>query len=161
MPVLVAVETDLGRADPRALRREARQVLRLLHLTRAELSVVLVDDEAMRALNHRYRAKDRTTDVLSFPQDGLEPLPEGEPRILGDVVLCLPQARRQARSRHRGLHEELRRLLVHGVLHLLGHDHEEDDEARRMRREERRLLAHLRAAAEGAPGRVTGRRRAR
>ncbi len=148
MPVLVAVETDLGRADPEALRRDARRVLRLLRLSRAELSVVLVDDEAMRALNHRYRGKDRTTDVLSFPQDGVAPLPAGEPRILGDVVLCLPQARRQAAARHRGLQGELRRLLVHGVLHLLGHDHEADDEARRMRREERRLLAHLRASAE-------------
>lgn len=79
-----------------------------------------VDDAAMRDLNHRYRDKDRTTDVLSFPGDET---PEG--RHLGDVVISLPAARRQAPEGAPGV--EIRRLLLHGVLHCLGHDHETDD----------------------------------
>jgi len=79
-----------------------------------------VGDAAMRELNRRYRDKDKTTDVLSFP--GGE-TPEG--RHLGDVVISLPAAARQAPEETPGV--EIRRLLLHGVLHCLGHDHETDD----------------------------------
>ena len=113
-------------------------MLRAIGQARAELSVALVDDETIAALNGDYRGKPRATDVLSFS------LMEGEHAerrggLLGDVVISVPTAARQARERHRGLEGEVTRLLIHGVLHLVGHDHEEDDEARAMRAEERRL----------------------
>ncbi|MDF1565659.1 MAG: rRNA maturation RNase YbeY [Deltaproteobacteria bacterium] len=143
MPCLVSSELKDPALDLPAVKRDGQQLLKAWHLGRAELSILFVDDPAIRVLNRDYRQKDRPTDVLSFPQDGLGELPAGEPRILGDVVISLPTARRQARERHRGLGEELRRLLVHGFLHLLGHDHEEDDEARVMAAEERKLRALL------------------
>jgi probable rRNA maturation factor len=103
-------------------------------------TVVLVGDRAMRALNLRWRGRDATTDVLSFPaSEG--PSPGGD-RPLGDVVISVPRARLQARWAGHSLVRELQVLLVHGYLHLLGHDHEADGGAmmRLQRRLERRLL---------------------
>jgi len=93
-----------------------------------------VGDRAMRRTNRDFRGKDRTTDVLSFPGG---PTPEG--RHLGDVLVCVPAARRQAAESGRPAGREVRRLLLHGLLHCLGHDHERDGGA--MERLERRLAA--------------------
>lgn len=95
-------------------------------------AVRFVGDRSMRRLNRVFRDKDRTTDVLSFP--GGE-TPEGH--HLGDVVISVPQATRQAAQRDEPLGRELRTLLLHGVLHCLGHDHETDDGE--MEKLERRL----------------------
>jgi rRNA maturation RNase YbeY len=94
----------------------------------------------MRALNRRHRAKDATTDVLSFPA-GRVPDPEGH-RHLGDILISVPQAARQARAAGHPLDRELRLLLLHGYLHLLGYDHERDEGTmlRLQRRLARRLL---------------------
>ncbi|MCG8589343.1 MAG: rRNA maturation RNase YbeY [Proteobacteria bacterium] len=125
------------------LRRRARGLLRHVGRGRSELSVALVDDEAMRELNQRYRGKARPTDVLSFSlQEG--PHAEHAGDLLGDVVIDVQEAARQARRAHRGVDDVVARLLIHGVLHLLGHDHERDDEARVMQMEERRLWRLLR-----------------
>ena len=97
-----------------------------------ELSVSLVTDAEMRALNRRHRRVDRPTDVLSFPLLQRGPL--------GDVVISLDAARRQARRGGWSLALELRRLLAHGILHCRGHDHEQPADARRMAAAERRLL---------------------
>jgi probable rRNA maturation factor len=97
-----------------------------------ELSIALVSDREMRALNRRWRGKDRPTDVLSFP------LLEAD--ALGDVVISLDTARRQARAGGWPLATELRRLLAHGILHCRGYDHEEPSDARKMAAAERRLL---------------------
>jgi probable rRNA maturation factor len=134
-----------SKVDTVLLKARAREVLRAVGQPRAELSLSLVDDDEMRGLNHHYRGRDRPTDVLSFS------LVEGEGAefrggLLGDVVIGIETAARQAASRHRALDAEVARLLVHGVLHLLGHDHERDDEAERMQREERRVLRRLRNA---------------
>ena len=103
------------------------------------MSVTLVSDPEMRKLNRRWRNQDRPTDVLAFAQEG--PAPD----LLGDVVISLPAARRQARERGHALEEELRTLLIHGVLHLLGHDHERGGApARRMRQQEADLRKSLR-----------------
>ena len=96
------------------------------------LSLSLVTDREMRALNRAWRGKDRPTDVLSFPLD--------ERGALGDVVISLDTARRQAREGGWPLSRELRRLLAHGILHCRGHDHERRADARRMAQAERRLL---------------------
>jgi probable rRNA maturation factor len=96
---------------------------------RGELTVALVSDARVRALNRKYRRKDAVTDVLSFPA--------GEPGLLGDVVIAAGVARRQARSAGHSFGTEVRVLALHGLLHLLGYDHERDDG--RMARLERRL----------------------
>jgi len=141
-----ALPPDAERADPDAAGLVARGEALLAALGRpeAELSLVLVDEATMAGLNARYRGREGPTDVLSFS------LLEGEGAehrgaLLGDVVLCLPVARRQAAEQGHGLDTELLRLLVHGVLHLLGHDHERDDEAAVMEAEERRLWDLLHA----------------
>jgi probable rRNA maturation factor len=96
---------------------------------RGGMTVALVPDARVRALNRQYRKKDRPTDVLSFPSD--------ERGYLGDVVIAAGVATRQAREAGHSLATELRVLALHGLLHLLGYDHERDDG--RMARVERRL----------------------
>ncbi|RME29080.1 MAG: rRNA maturation RNase YbeY [Deltaproteobacteria bacterium] len=121
----------------------------------AELSVVLCDDATMTPLNAQWRGRSGPTDVLSFPQEEGEALalPPGVPRQLGDLVISVDTARRQAAELKHGLEEELRVLVVHGLLHLLGHDHETGpDDAARMQAEERRVLAAL-GGGQGLIGR--------
>jgi probable rRNA maturation factor len=122
----------------RALIATAQRLLGALDESGAAVSLSLVDDAAIRCLNHRYRGKDKATDVLSFPMDDALP---GAPRerLLGDVVISVDTARRQAAAYEAPLQRELYRLLIHGLLHLKGHDHIHADERRTMRREERRL----------------------
>ena len=116
--------------------------MRALDLPNAELSISLVGDVAIAELNAAYRDKQGATDVLSFSLlEGAHSERRGE--LLGDVVISLETAARQARRGARGLDEEVLRLLIHGALHLLGHDHEAPGEAKRMRAEERRLWGLL------------------
>lgn len=97
----------------------------------------------MRSLNRRYRGRDRTTDVLSFSlREGA--FPRVQPAMLGDIVVSVPSAERQAREYGHSLEREIDRLLVHGLLHLVGYDHERGGaEQRRMERRERQLLRGL------------------
>jgi probable rRNA maturation factor len=113
-------------------------MLRALDLGDAELSVLFVDDAAIRVLNRTHRDKDRPTDVLAFPVD--EKPVHGMPRVLGDVVISLETALRQARSRRRSLVAEVRFLLAHGLLHLVGYDHATRIQKRRMDAASRRLV---------------------
>ena len=134
-----------GRRVPdlaRRLGRDARRLLASLHLSHAELSLLLVSDREMHRLNRSWRGKDRPTDVLAFAQaEGPGGAPEG---LLGDVVISVDTARRQAVELGHSLAREAARLLVHGLLHLLGYDHERSAaEARRMERKERALLRAL------------------
>jgi len=98
-----------------------------------ELSVLVVDDASIRQLNKQWRRKNKPTDVLSFPQNI-------ETGLLGDVIISLDTARRQADEGGRPLSDELARLLAHGVLHLCGHDHEIPAEAEAMAKAEVKLL---------------------
>lgn len=100
----------------------------------SSFAVRFTSDRDMRRLNSRFRGKDSTTDVLSFPG---EVVGRGRPLHLGDVVISVPTARRQAVARGHAVERELRLLMLHGVLHCLGHDHETDDGT--MERLERRL----------------------
>jgi probable rRNA maturation factor len=132
-----------ARVDAALLKRRARVLLRALGHTRSELSIALVDDPEIAELNSAWRGKPRPTDVLSFS------LLEGEGQhhrgsLLGDVVISVETAAAQAAARHRSLDEEVTRLVIHGMLHLLGHDHEKEDEARRMDAEQRRLWREVR-----------------
>lgn len=123
------------------LRRLAERVLVAVGEAQSELSLDLVGDGRMRRLNRQYRKKDRTTDVLAFAmRESSSPVSA----LLGDVVISLPTARRQAKEGGRSLSEELAWLLVHGVLHLCGYDHERSTaEARRMKLREQRVLRTL------------------
>lgn len=117
--------------------RSATVALDTVTLADAELSVVLTDDAGIHALNRQWRGKDSPTDVLSWPMVEVhEPL---EPS-LGDVVISLDTAERQARARGWGLDEEIALLLVHGVLHLLGHEDDTESGAEAMREVERAIL---------------------
>jgi probable rRNA maturation factor len=142
MAVLVSGTASARGIDRRALARKATIVLEALGLASEELSLFLVGDGEIRELNRAYRGKDRPTDVLSFS------LREGRfgeiTPALGDVVISLDTAARQAEERGLGLGEEVDRLLVHGILHLAGYDHEiSPREERRMTRKERAMRALL------------------
>ena len=126
--------------------RVAELVLGAIGERRSELSIELAGDHRMRRLNREYRKKDRTTDVLAFPmREALAPhAARLAANMLGDVVISVPQARRQAIEVGRQLDDELVSLLVHGVLHLCGYDHERGEkEAVRMHRRERQLLTAI------------------
>jgi len=104
---------------------------------RGTVTIVLTGDAAMRRLNREWRGVDRATDVLSFPSDASEPRVPGQPRHLGDLVIATGVARRQAAEARHSYATELKVLALHGLLHLLGYDHETDDG--QMRRLEARL----------------------
>ena len=110
----------------------------------ADLAIRLVDANEGRALNRHYRGKDYATNVLSFPADLPEGLPEGvRLPLLGDLVLCAPVIEREAREQGKALAAHYAHLTVHGTLHLLGWDHADDVEAEAMERLEREILAGL------------------
>ena len=90
------------------------------------VTVAFVSDAAIRKLNLNFRGKDKTTDVLSFPVEP-EDFETGDEPMLGDIIISLAQAARQAQENGLTLDEEIAQLILHGVLHLLGHDHETDD----------------------------------
>ena len=106
----------------------------------AELAVRVVDLEESRRLNERYRGKDAPTNVLSFPA---EPPPGVDLPLLGDIVICAPLVEQEAREQHKSVEDHWAHLTVHGVLHLLGHDHRTDDEASDMEALETRILTGL------------------
>jgi rRNA maturation RNase YbeY len=142
----VSAARGLGRHAP-LLRRLARASLRHLDEDGSELSLALVDDDEMQRLNRDYRGKDRTTDVLAFALREGEATGLQEPGMLGDVVISVPTAVRQAAERGHDLDRELAELLVHGVLHLLGYDHERSPaEARRMFGKQREVVTAIGAA---------------
>lgn len=107
-----------------------------------ELSLALTDDAEVQVLNKAYRGKDGPTNVLSFPGDSL-PQTAGQPYQLGDVVLAQGVCAREATAQGKSLADHLGHLVVHGVLHLLGQDHESEAEATRMEALEVRILAGL------------------
>lgn len=132
--------------DPGSIRRDLERSLRMLGCSDAEVSVVFVGERAMSRLNRDYRGIAAPTDVLSFPLDG--DWPRIGPSLLGDIVVCVPRAVSQAKESGRKFPAEVRLLLVHGLLHLLGYDHETcPADARRMKAREQEILRALAAMA--------------
>lgn len=130
----VHVRRENAKVPVKPVREDARALLRHLGLGRAELSIVLCDDPFIHALNRQWRGKDAPTDVLSFPME--------DDDVLGDVVISIETAAREETP--------VRVLLVHGLLHLLGFDHETGEEdAAEMRAKENELLAALGDEAAG------------
>ena len=102
----------------------------------SQVNLIIIDDGRMQQLNHQYRQKDQTTDVLSFNIDD----PEESDSVLGEVYISLPVATRQASEYGTSLTDEIRRLFVHGLLHLLGYDHQEKTDAPKMLLAEEKYL---------------------
>ena len=130
-------EDDLpGQADLRAWARAAVGALR----EDAELTIRIVDEAESTRLNSRYRNKDGATNVLSFPFDA----PAGmDVPLLGDIVVCAPVVRREARQQSKSVSSHWAHMVVHGALHLLGFDHEQARDADEMEAMETRILADL------------------
>ena len=141
MPVVVSRRAAGAPAlDPRSVKRRAERMLSALGRARAELSIVLTDDRQIEVLNRTHRRKAKPTDVLAFPMDPDGAGPSGKMQLLGDVVISLDTAARQARARRRPLMDEVTHLLAHGILHLAGFDHRTDAEERRMNEATRALV---------------------
>jgi probable rRNA maturation factor len=133
-----------GEAAARGLRPWLTRVLAALAPEAESFAVRFCGDREMRRVNRLYRGRDQATDVLSFP---------GDDAHAGDVLISVPAARRQAAARRHSAERELRVLLLHGLLHCLGHDHETDDgEMEELeRRLRRRFLGSARLAADTSP----------
>ena len=115
----VVLETPTPPLPPGDARKLMGALARRLLVPHGSVAVVFADDKMLRELNRRYRGKDRSTDVLSFPTH--------EPEHLGDIVVSSETTRRQGKRRRHGARREAKILLIHGFLHLLGYDHEVDD----------------------------------
>ncbi len=124
----------LKRAAQAALQHESKS---LDH----DLSIVLTDNEHLHELNLNYLGVDSPTDVLSFPASETDP--ETGARYIGDILISIPRAQSQAEAAGHPLESEVQLLVVHGVLHLLGHDHAEPDEKERMWKAQAEILKSL------------------
>ena len=136
------------------LARLTTDACHMLHLSKLQVNVDLVDDPRIQELNRDFRDQDRPTDVLSFPQyDWTTPAsteqvvtapedPSPEP-VLGDIAISLPTAQKNSGNIGQGLDREVCFLLVHGLLHLCGHDHEDQDDEQIMLKEQRQIMAQF------------------
>jgi rRNA maturation RNase YbeY len=152
MPVSVVCRSKAPGVSAARVASDARRLLAALGEDHAELSVSLIDDAEIHRLNRDYRGSDRPTDVLAFAlREGARA--PGDDTVLGDVVISLQTAARHARSHRVSAAHEVRMLLIHGILHLLGYDHERSAaEARRMKAMERQLRRALEPQRAGAKG---------
>lgn len=148
MTVLISDEHPSSGVDLDEMRAWAEAALIAEGYPRtAELSVTLIEDDSMASWNSRALGRSGTTDVISFPVEvlmpGLPPSadPTGPPLLLGDVMIAPDYVRRQARALGASMQDEMALILTHGVLHLLGYDHDEDAEAELMEGRERQILA--------------------
>ena len=135
--------TAVSVPDEADMQSWVQDVISELAITKeCEVSIRIVDEEEGRDLNNQYRDKDSATNVLSFPADNeaIRNLPPDHPCSLGDIVICGPIVEREAADQHKEIESHWAHLLVHGTLHLLGHDHEVDAEAREMEALETRIL---------------------
>lgn len=169
LELVLDVHPDLiGQVDEAAIRHLVATALAAQGIEQpAEVGITITDDATIQEMNRQYRGVDAPTDVLAFPL--LEPWeirpqgarPPAGPRFvappdgilhLGDVVVSLPRAREQAAEFGHSLERELSYLIIHGILHLLGYDHQEPDEQREMREREEAILALATQSGGGRQG---------
>lgn len=145
MEILINNETEADVTPYGEKIRKAFQIAAELEKVQEpwEVSISFVDDAAIEELNSRYREIHSPTDVLSFPQDDEFSLPPGMPRVLGDIVISLERAVKQAEEYGHSILREVVFLCVHGFFHLLGYDHESPEEQKVMRAKEERVLEEL------------------
>ncbi|MFN3870829.1 MAG: rRNA maturation RNase YbeY [Aquificaceae bacterium] len=136
----ILVRKDKGKISTRWIKAIVERLLNLQGMQGVEISIYLTDDQVIRDLNRSYRGKDKATDVLSFTLDE----PVGEYHLLGEIVISIDTAERQAKDLGYSLEEEIKRLLVHGFVHLLGYDHElGEKEEKVFKQVEHRLINSL------------------
>jgi probable rRNA maturation factor len=159
MAITLTLERGPHRGVPKAeILRRIRAMIRVLQLSKMDVSFVLTDDKRIHQLNKIYRKKDRPTDVLAFAmREGR--FAELAGSVLGDVIVSVPTARKQALSNGASVMEEVTMLLAHGLLHLLGWDHDTPAKDRRMRAETARLCAVASRSKGGASKAHTGKPR--
>ncbi|MCL6471680.1 MAG: rRNA maturation RNase YbeY [Firmicutes bacterium] len=147
MEILVNNNQDLP-IDEVFLKKIARFVLDWEGVKDVELSIALVGEDEIRKLNAAYRGKDYPTDVLSFESGIFAKETPGIPHLLGDVVICPSVAAKQAVDYGQTFEQEMALLLTHGILHLLGYDHENVEDAEQMEKLEREILAGIFATGD-------------
>ncbi len=143
MKIFIRNECPGIKLDTRKIKQQIGKVLTSLDCNEHEISILFFGDQGIRKLNRQFRGIDRPTDVLSFPQlsEGGTAESCGGALVMGDIVVSLETARRQSEDHGLSLGEELTLLLIHGILHLLGYDHEiSDHEEERMRKKTRELF---------------------
>ena len=139
MSILIKNSQKSIRLNQQRIRKDLGKALRLLGLQTSELSIMFVGNRLMTRLNSLYRGFNRTTDVLSFPLDNGRA--SGPTNLLGDIVVCIPKAVSQSKEYDVPFYDELLRLLIHGLLHLIGYDHEKNaSQKAKMEKKERDLL---------------------
>ena len=144
MEIQINVQVETDEIHKQELEKKAKKILSALGYTEVELSIALVDEELMTELNERYRGKKKPTNVLSFSMSEGE-FPHLHPEVLGDVVICVPVAKKEAEESGLTVDERITELLIHGILHLFGFDHERSDEDdKKMRKKTEEILALLR-----------------
>ena len=147
MEIQIRMDCPAPGLDEQKIKVKAKRVLKDLACHDKELSILFTDDEHMAVLNRQYRGKEGATDVLSFsmleePDGDLSPAFESI--MLGDVVISVDTALRDAKELEQSFEETVNRLMIHGILHLLGYDHEKSSlDAIRMREEEERLITQF------------------
>ncbi len=139
MEILLSNNQNQHPVDSKELQSQIGQVLEKLGETQCELSLLLTDDAEIRRLNKTYRNLDHATDVLSFPQDE-NAVNESGDTLLGDVVISVETAARQAEEHHLSFNEELILLAIHGILHLLGYDHERSPQDARIMKDKTQVI---------------------
>ena len=143
MQVLIRNEHPKIKVDTKKIEQQIGNLLRSLDCNKHEISILFIGDQGIRDLNHRFRGIDRSTDVLSFPQLVKGKTEISKSPILGDIAISLDTALRQTKNHGLSLGEELTLLLIHGILHLLGYDHEISDEEEELMRKKTRELFRM------------------
>ena len=143
MEILIKNQQKIIKINQRIIREIVRKVLQYLKVEdKTEVSILFTDDKFIRSLNNKYRGIDKPTDVLSFSlQEGAVKSPEVESdKLLGDIIISVETAQRQADNLNHSVEKELNILLIHGLLHLTGYDHEEDKDYKIMQEKESEIL---------------------
>ena len=143
MEILIKNQQKIVKLNQKKIEGKIKKVLQYLKVDEeTEISVLFTDDKFIRSLNNKYRGIDKPTDVLSFSlQEGAIKSPEVESnKLLGDIIISAETAQRQADNLNHSLEKELTVLLIHGLLHLTGHDHEKGKDYKIMREKESEML---------------------
>jgi len=144
MTILITDRQNRKKVSTEQVRETARALLAALGKAEAELSLLITDDDHIAELNRDYLGRTGPTNVIAFPMGGGD-LPDIEPELLGDVVISTDTAAREASDAGYAMEERFTELLVHGILHLLGYDHETNEQdAAEMDAKSRELMTHLR-----------------
>ena len=143
MEILIKNQQKIIKINQEKTKGKIKKVLQHLKVDeKTEISVLFTDDKFIRTLNNKYRGIDKPTDVLSFSlQEGAVKSPEIESnKLLGDIIISVEIAQKQADNLNHSIEKELTVLLIHGLLHLTGYDHEEDKDYKIMREKESKML---------------------